>query len=483
MPDLPDILQTGEPARLIPVVADTSKENRAASILMAGMVAVDQLSQALLGGIGQRLGKRATVRCFTEVVLKMNLDGIKLRPDGLIVVKVGSRSWSALVEAKIGRASLNPDQIEGYLQLARLNRIDAVITVSNQFAALPTHHPVSVPRSVRRGVELYHWSWMHVLTQATLVAMEGNFSSQLQRFVLDEIIRYFEHESVGVFGFDRMNPEWKELVLKVRSGAALARTKPEVTNSVAAWHQETRDLALIMSRLVGRDVVLRLTNKHKQDPALRLKDDSERLVKTSTLDCAFDIPDAAGPLDVSVDLGRRVVTCGMRIEAPKDRKTARARINWILRQLGGTDASEIFVSAVWPGRAARTQCSLPEAKANPQLLETGATGLKPHAFEVQLIRDLAGKISGARTFIESVEVAIPEFYQQVGQRLQSWVAPPPKIKVEQDQEPDPLPSQPVEPEPAIPARNLDDQQQESDRKPEQLSGFASTLMPPPKKYE
>jgi hypothetical protein len=100
MPDLPDILQTGEPARLIPVVADTSKENRAASILMAGMVAVDQLSQALLGGIGQRLGKRATVRCFTEVVLKLNLDGIKLRPDGLIIVKVGSRSWSALVEAK-----------------------------------------------------------------------------------------------------------------------------------------------------------------------------------------------------------------------------------------------------------------------------------------------------------------------------------------------------------------------------------------------
>jgi hypothetical protein len=55
---LPDILQSGELARLIPVVAETSKENRAASILLAGMSAVDQLSQALLGGIGQRLGTR-----------------------------------------------------------------------------------------------------------------------------------------------------------------------------------------------------------------------------------------------------------------------------------------------------------------------------------------------------------------------------------------------------------------------------------------
>ena len=299
-----------------------------------------------------------------------------------------------------------------------------------------------------RGVELYHWSWMHILTQATLVAMEGNFTSHAQRFVLDEMVRYFEHASVGVFGFDRMNPEWKELVLKVRSGGALAKTKPEVTNSVAAWHQETRDLALIMSRLVERDVTLRLTNKHKNDPALRLKDDSDQLAKTATLDCKLDIPDAAAPLEISVDLRRRVVTCGMRIDAPKDKKTARARINWILRQLGGSSASEVFVSTVWPGRSARTHCGLEEARADPQLLEAGFPGLKPNAFEVQLVRDLAGKMSGARTFIEGIETAVPEFYQQVGQRLQAWVAPPPKIAetMEPGPELDKEPQQPTEPE-------------------------------------
>ena len=447
MSELPEILQSGEPARLIPVVADTSKENRAASILLAGMVAVDQLSQALLGGVGQRLGKRATVRCYTEVVPKLRPEGSRLRPDGLIVVKIGNRTWSALVEAKIGRAQLNPEQIEAYLQLAKVNQIDAVITISNQFAALPTHHPVTVPKSVRRGVELYHWSWMHVLTQATLVGLEGNFASPTQSFVLGEMVRYFDHESVGVFGFDRMNPKWKDLVLKVRSGGTLARTKPEVINSVAAWHQETRDLALIMSRLVGRNVALRLTNKHKIDPALRLKDDSEQLAKTAILNCTLDIPDAAAPLEVSVDLRRRVVTCGMRVEAPKDKKTSRARINWILRQLGGTDASEVFVSAVWPGRSTRSHCGLEEAKADPQLLEAGFSGLQPNAFEVQLVRDLAGKMSGARTFIESVETVVPEFYQQVGQRLQAWVAPPPKIAAIPGVEPEPeLEEEPQEPE-------------------------------------
>jgi hypothetical protein len=451
-------------------VADTSKENRAASILLAGMAAVDQLSQALLGGVGQRLGKRATVHCYTEVVPKLRPEGSRLRPDGLIVVKIGSRTWSALVEAKIARAQLNPEQIEAYLQLAKLNGINAVITISNQFAALPTHHPVTVPRSLRRGVELYHWSWMHVRTQATLVAKEGDFTSSVQRFVLDEMVRYYEHDSVGVFGFDRMNPEWKELVLKVQSGGTLARTKPEVTNSVAAWHQETRDLALIMSRKVGSDVTLRLTNKHKTDPALRLKDDSEQLAKTATLDCALEIPNAVAPLEVSVDLRRRVVTCKMRIDAPKDKKTARARIGWILRQLGGTEPSDVFVSAIWPGRAARTQCSLEAAKADPQLLEAGAPGLKPNAFEVLLVRAMAGRMSGAKTFIEDIEKAVPEFYKQAGQRLQAWVAPPPKIMDMAETEPEAELQQPPAQEPATQIPTTLDDQPDGERKPEPVAG-------------
>ena len=38
MTGLPEVLESGEEARLIPVVADTSKENRAASILLAESV-------------------------------------------------------------------------------------------------------------------------------------------------------------------------------------------------------------------------------------------------------------------------------------------------------------------------------------------------------------------------------------------------------------------------------------------------------------
>ncbi|MCH8132828.1 MAG: hypothetical protein IIA30_09785, partial [Myxococcales bacterium] len=83
-----------------------------------------------------------------------------------IVLTTGSRSWTAIVEAKIGKARVEETQIRDYLQLAKLNNIDAVLTFSNEFVALPTHHPTGLPKSVTRGIGLFHWSWMHILTQA-----------------------------------------------------------------------------------------------------------------------------------------------------------------------------------------------------------------------------------------------------------------------------------------------------------------------------
>ncbi len=420
-------LASGEKARLIPVVADTSKENRATSILLSTIMSVEALAKSLLGSIGQRLGSRTKVECFTEVVFKNSPANLNLRPDGLLTLTVGKRSWRALFEAKIGKALLDETQIAGYCQLAKLNGVDAVITLSNQFAALPTHHPVKLPRSVTRGVELYHWSWMSILTQATLLLHEDEFSSEEQRYLLSEMVRYFSHDSVGVSSFDRMNSEWKDLVTKVQSGAALSKTSTEVENSVAAWHQEQRDICLLMSRKLGRQVTLSLPRTHSNDQARRLKDDCEAFVDSHNLSCTLSVPDAAAPLTIGADVGRRTVTCAMRIDAPRDKKRTRSRINWVVRQLSKTEPSDIFVKALWPGRARDTQAKLEELRENPDLLDSDNSSRTPWGFEVIMVRDLAGKFSGSRTFIEHLETAVPEYYENVGQHLRAWVAQPPKM--------------------------------------------------------
>lgn len=438
MLDRPTFLRSGEQARLIPVGADTAKEVRAVSILLATLTSVPPFSRVMLQQLGQRVGVRARLDCFTEVVFNGNGTGngtgAKIRPDGLMVVDGGrGRQWHCLVEAKIGRADLDDEQLMQYLSLARSNGVAGLLTISNQFVATPSHSPVKLPKSATKGVETFHWSWMSVLTHAMLLLNEHDFERSEQRYILSEMVRFFSHGSVAVTTFDRMNPEWKELNGKIQSGARLTKSAPEVQESVAAWHQETRDLCLLLSRKLNRAVRMRLSRSHTDDQYARLRDDSETLIAEHKLRSVFDVPDAAAPLLVVADLQRRCISVSMSLTAPRDKQRASSRINWLLRQLAKAEPDGIHIRASWPGRAPATQASLAALRENPGLVESTNHALTPTGFEVLLIRDLAGKFSGSRTFIELLEQAVPYFYEQVGERLRAYVAPPPKLQRRQSE--------------------------------------------------
>ena len=278
---------------------------------------------------------------------------------------------------------------------------------------------------------------MSILTHASLLLNDDEFNSPGEKIILSEVERYFRHPSVGVSSFDRMNGEWKDLALKVQSGAVLNKTSPEVQNSVAAWHQEQRDLSLLMSRKLCRHVALRLSRNHANDPAQRLRDDCETLVEEHAFHCTLDVPDAASQIKISADVGRRTLSCGMRLVAPRDRKRSRSRINWFVNQLPKTASDETFVKAIWPGRAADTLVSLEDIRNDTKSLDNDHSTSPPAYFEALMVRDLAGKFTGSKIFVERLEAFVPEFYERIGQHLRAWVPPPPKI-VEENK---PAPSQ------------------------------------------
>ncbi len=430
---IPDYLSSGEPARLIPVTADTNKEARAASIVLATLMSVPPFARVMLNTLGQPLGARGRLDCYTEVVLKDGTES-KMRPDGLITLDGGrGRTWSCLIEAKIGRNELEVDQITRYLALAKAHEIDAVLTVSNQFVALPSHAAVNIPKASLRGTALFHWSWMYLLTQAMLVVNDRDFEQPDQRFVLAEMIRYFSHPSVGVSTFERMNSEWKELNAQVQAGAKLQRTALVVENSVAARHQEVRDLCLLLTRRVGRAVRLRLSRAQADDPDQRVRDDSTHLAENLEVTCSLDVPDAAAPIVVVGDLQRRSLVVSMALVAPRDKQRASSRINWVLRQLTKAKPEGLHIRAIWPGRAPATQAALSALREDPSLLEAENRTLLPTQFEVLLVRDLAGKFGGTRTFIECLEETVPYFYEQVGQHLRVYVVPPPRVHGETEE--------------------------------------------------
>lgn len=428
MADLPHYLARGERARLFPVLADTSKEGRSTSILLSCLAHVREFGQSILGSIGQRVGKRTRIDAYTEIAFASQQGSRKHRPDGLIVLIVGSREWRAFVETKVGNAELGEEQIAAYLELAKAQGVDAVITVSNQFTSAPDHHPVKVPARTRGKVGLFHWSWMFILTQADLLLSNQDIEDEDQHFILNEMIRFLTHSSAGVKGFDSMPAAWSEVVQKVAAGAPLQAKSEEVQEVVGAWHQEVRDLTLILSRQIGVAVNTKLPRAHAEDPAARVKADAAQLADTHLLGATVTVPDAAAPIDVTVDLGKRTISASMALRAPTDKKSAKARLNWLLRQLQKAPDTDLHIRLHWPGRAPHTQHTLAELRESPDLASYSNPDRQPHSLEVCMIRQLAGRFGQRKNFVADFEHLAPAFYESVGQHLKAYQPPAPRVR-------------------------------------------------------
>lgn len=426
--DLKKLIDEFKPARLIPTTSQTRKEERLVSVLLGTLRIVRPLADVLLGRCGVKLGKTAEVACFVEVKLPDADGGTSDRPDGLICVSKRNSRWTALLEAKIDNAAIDEAQVRRYAEAAKRLGVDAVITLSNQLVPLPTHTPYTVPKRLSNKVQFFHLSWVSILTHAALILRERQSLDVEQAFVLDEMVNYFEHPGAGVKRFDRMNPEWRPLVLGIRVEQQFKRNSDEISNTVSSWHQEERDLCLILDRRIGQPIGIRMPRKHQMDPAMRLRDASDVLVASKELRSSFIVPNAAGDIDVTVNLQRRTVTCSMTVKAPGDRKRASASINWLVRQLKKVDSADVLVRTYWAGRSGQTQAPLSDVLENPKCLEQGIKGALPSRFEVAMVRDLAGRFSGRRTFIDDVEAAVPEYYDRVGQHVRAWTPPPPPIE-------------------------------------------------------
>ncbi len=429
MKSLDQILSNAQPARLIPTLRESQKEQKLVSILLAVLGSVRPFAADFLRFCKVNVGKTSDFDCYTEVAFPTTSDSNRTeRPDGLLCRTHRKARWSALIEAKVGNTEIDEEQVLGYGKIASAHGINAVITLSNQLVPLPNHVPYSIPKKLSQKVAFYHVSWTSIRTQAMLTLKDSEDLSSAQRFILGEMVRYFEHSNSGVKRFDRMNKEWQKLVTGIKHGEQFQKNSPEIENTVASWHQEERDVCLIMTRQIGERVDISMPRKHKEDTGLRLKDACDMLIENSKLTSTFNIPNAAGALQVLVDLQKRTISCSMKLNAPDDRKRASSRINWITRQLRNVEGGDVIVRAFWPGRSKSTQALLQEIREDPGSMIIDRSNVLPVSFEILVISDLARRFSGQATFIEDLEKAVPDFYDRVGQNLREWVPPPPSIE-------------------------------------------------------
>ncbi len=425
--DIASYIQSGSKARLIPVVAESKKEERATSVLLSTFMLVPKLAESVLTEAGAKVGQRSEIKCYTEIVFKEK-EFNNLRPDGLIVISRGKKTWSALVEAKVGGNELSKEQIENYLDLARSIGANALITISNQFATIPTHHPVSVNKNKTKSVELYHFSWMLVLSKATIMSSTNSVDDREQSILLKELVRYLSHHSSGVSPMSSMNSEWKQICTQIQQGATIKKNATEVVETVASWQQLFRYLAINLSVSTNSKVEVVLSRACVKDPTVKIREDIHELSTKNTLSGELNIPNAASNMSITADFVRRVITLSMRLEANKDKSRPTAAINWITRQLKSVEDKSLIVKAIWPGRTADTQAHYVDVCLNPSTLVPEGMKDIPRFLEIVRVIDLGGKFKGARVFVESMLKEVPDFYRDAGQHLNRWVPQPPKAK-------------------------------------------------------
>lgn len=411
----------GHRAALFPALSEGSREKRAVSILLACMEQVPELAQSLLRGQGAPLGKKSRLQAWTEAG-PVGKKGAA-RPDGRIeVISSRGQKWVALLEAKIGKASLESPQVEAYLTEARASGASALITVSNDFTVLPNHHPTYRGRVVK-DVSLLHWSWRAILTQCRLLTDGGEIEDRDHRWLIEHLVRFLGHPSTGVTRFDRMPASWKEITEAVAAGALVNKGSETALEVVAGWIQETRDLGLQLTVLLRQPVPVKLTRAERDDPAAFLNRVLDGLCNEHALEIEYLIPDGVSSLTVRADLRSRALTSRMAVGAPEDRKTSKARVNWLLRQLARTQEDGIHVRSVY-GRRQDIQAGLGKVREDPGVLSKENPRICPTRFEVRLISVLGRKMDGQKTFVQALERHVPEFYTEVGQYLRPWVPSP-----------------------------------------------------------
>jgi hypothetical protein len=416
-------ISSWESSRLIPVsgIRNTEEqERRATSALLAVLSAVDEYGTAITKPYGAPKGRLQT---FIEVQLEL-ADGRSVRPDGIIHVVRGKRSWSALVEVKTGNNGLKREQIEAYLDLAKEQGFDCVITISNQVSRIPGEHPVDVDKRKLKKVALHHMSWSRVLTEAVLQKSYHGVVDPDQAWILAELIRYLQHPNAGSVDFCDMGEHWVGIRDAVKHGT-LRHTDKKAVEVAGKWEELVSFVVLRLGRKLGADVQEVLATKERADIGIRIANIVDTMVAKGVMSGTVRIPNTVGGITITADLRAQQIVASVLLNAPKTGRTL-TRINWLLRQLKTTSPNVRLDS--WGVRSRSSMSDLLGNVRKNQTLLVPVDNREIGSFMMSMSRPMGlARASGKRSFVDSVLATLDDFYGDVVQHLREWQPAAPKL--------------------------------------------------------
>jgi len=388
------------------------------------MSAVKEFGRAITAPLGASAG---SVETFIEV--PFTVGDKRVYPDGLVRVSRGSRTWVCLVEVKTGSNELEATQLESYLDVAREQGFDALLTISNEIPAIAGTHPTAVDKRKLRKVAMHHLSWTQVLTEAVMQKVHRGVADPDQAWILGELIRYLEHHRSGALEFEDMGASWVSVREAVAAGTLRASDKA-AAEVATRWDQLIRYACLRLGRQLGIEVQPMLSRKELAEPALRAQALVESLATDGVLDGGLRIPNAVGPVTVRADLRAGRLFASVDIDAPRQGRP-QTGINWLVRQL--KDAPETLRVDCFArhGRGASTSELLRDVRVRPVVL------IDDPKRELRSFRLTASAAMGTKrghgkgSFVGAVMDLLDGFYASTVQTIKPWAAPPPKLRTPQ----------------------------------------------------
>ncbi|MFJ5266591.1 TerD family protein [Streptomyces sp. NPDC088387] len=393
-------------ARLFPVSAlksDRDRETRATSVLLSVMAQIPEFGRRLIAAFGAPAGRMET---FAEVSLPHGES--PRRPDGVIRVERAGKLWTALVETKTNGNALKAEQVQAYVDIAARRGYEAVITLSND-VALEGSPLVDVRIDGRRKhkVALWHLSWAEVAHQAQMLIRHEGVGNMAHAWLLQELLRYLQHENSGCHGFQNMGAAW----VPVRNGIddeTLCQGDPRILDVVESWERLIRQVCLGLGGELGQRVLPVQRSKRGTDPATRRSRLADQLCSDGRLQAELRIEGTPGVLGITADLRTSKLRTSIEIPAPE----LGYPLSWAKRLVRRLDEApaDLHIETLVEGETGGPRGTLERLRPEPaDMLPKNGTQIT--GFRLSLFKGMgSGRGSAESGFISSVDAAVNRFY-------------------------------------------------------------------------
>lgn len=399
------LYREGKEPRLFPTVK--SDEDKATSILLAVLSAVQPLRRELLGSIGFKLKKRGVTfkaRVHPEFSMKKASKDI---PDGMLIIEQG-KTWSALIEVKIKKVDLDQNQLERYLKCVKEFNSQALITISNELCASPELPPlrlVSSDKALRR-VKHYHWSWKYIQnTVLRILRHEENLSSA-DVFLLSEFLCFLRNPASGVLGFTRFGRNWPDLVdrIEVRGNPS----QDDYESVVSDWHQEASEIAMLLTDHLDKKVTEVIDISGSRITERRLNNDVKHMRKNNDLVSVYAIDEHPHKLHISIDVNRRSYGLYIRHDLPTHVKSPSKRLEHFVKRFGSEGQHEgVSIFAKWPYIPEPTDTTLFKAIQSAEERDWSDSNLvRPDKDAIQYVTLKLTRVPGKSVFKSNTKLIV-----------------------------------------------------------------------------